>query len=197
MPQTKIDAFFTEFPWLIKYTSPQDAKCLYVKRVDDSILTQYPSTATERVYDHDLFFGHEDRILEAIVRFLDEGGNELLQVGRWELVTPAKVIPAKPACWFRKARPAVEVPEKRKWRHGSETIESALKRLGEMCDEKNKGFFILSVLPSSYYGSLVTIYKAPKGYNLISWISAEHERARREIKAVCADIDADAGRITA
>ena len=191
MPQTKIDAFFKEFPWLIKYTSPQVAKCLYVKRVERSILTQYPCTATEVFLREDFFIGKEYHHLEATVRFLDESGNELLQVGRWEVVIPAKVIPAKPARWFHKARPAVEVPEKRKWRHGSETIQSALKRLGEMSDEKNKGFFILSVLPSSCYGSLVTIFKTPKGYDLISWIAAEFERERQEIKAQCAGIDAD------
>ena len=179
MPQTKIDAFFKEFPWLIKYTSPQVAKCLYVKRVECSILTQYPNTATEVVPNDDPIFGYGPYDLEATVRFLDESGNELLQVGRWELVTPAKVIPAKPARWFRKARPAVEVPEKREWRHGWETIQSALKRLGEMSDERNKGFFILSVLPSSYYGSLVTIFKTPKDYDLISWIAAEFERERQ------------------
>jgi len=201
MPHTKVLAFFTELPWLRKYIIPESVDRIYVKRIDIELLVQYPDRVTRceegRCWNDCgglMGEGAYEKCTtnveySARVLILDIDGTELLHVGRGEAVTPEKIIPAVPAHpntnrltkWFWPmvgAKPAKVIPEYRREVYvGIESICESIKRLQTFEEKKDKGMFILSIFD---FGGMttVTIYKVPKGFNLVSWFQMEYDKAR-------------------
>ena len=177
MPVTKIRALFEEFPWLQQYASPTKATAIYVRRVDESILgdpqqgqelTSCPSYDGER----------EVRTVVAKVRILDPNGVELMRVGQ-TLVSTAK-LPWYIAL-FGPAQPEHQV------RRFDETVYDALLRLGSSAD-KHKGHFMISIIKFSSGEEHVTVYKAPKGMDLVTWLEKAMEERRKEVKNTLLDL---------
>lgn len=205
MPQTKIDAFFQEFPWLSNYVHPNSTSYVYVKRIDSDLLPQYPEQIREVIHHEEqeigIFGPIECTRLEvnesmAKMLILDIKGDKLVEIGTWEKVVPEKVIPAilpKSPAWWRpwttRGKPATRMPEQRGWVSGNENVQTALRRLSAMDDKRDKAFFILSLNRFKEHGTMITVHKSPKGYNLLQWINAQLKEERRTLQDECAKID--------
>jgi hypothetical protein len=177
MHVTKIRAFFEEFPWLQQYVSPTKATDIYVRRVDESILGG-PQQGQELIscpsYDGD----KEVRTVVAKVRILDANGVELMRVGQ-------TLVPSTRhswyIAWFLPTQSEYEV------QRFDETVYDALLRLSSSAN-KHKGHFMISIIKFSSGEEHVTVYKAPKGTDLVTWLEKAMEERRKEVKNTLLDL---------
>ena len=157
MTLTKIEAFLTEFPWLLKHVGKNQISSVFVRRVNPEVL------GYTRIHQVDQIYDYYDEII-----ILDQEGEFLGQVG-------LERIPADPnrRCWELWKMRAYDRP------YFAETVLGVLERI----KEKKPAHFVVSIDQDLVCGGVkIIIYKSPRGFDIPRWVTYQREVDKEAVK---------------
>lgn len=173
MPLEKIEAFFEEFPWVLRYVDGQPVKRVYVSRIEPAFLDYKPlmvSMGKGGYYLEDIFLLDKDG--KGVVREVEE----IVYHRKYFLFGP------------RVGRP--------EWRRIGCSVSKDTTVGNSLCSLKTEAEKVCFALSYCKYTEAVIIYKSPKGFSIPGWIkqkiAAEVDAFRKE----CVEIDAEAARLS-
>ncbi len=180
MPQTKIEGFFSEFPWLSNFIDKGNSslRSIYVRRVENDILDQSLS-------GHDYRSKYGDEIQNDRIIALNKNGRYLGEVGL--LFIPGDHTRSWWQIWKRRNKTR---------KIQNETLLAAVERISQnnaihffvVIDEINVSYN-RELLTKFHEGLTVTIYKAPKEFNMKQWLDHVRKKDLSEIKKEVAALD--------
>lgn len=164
----KVQALFSQFPWLSKRFNAKALDRVVVRTVDAELLEH---DCGYQPFCSDLFFGDRVAYLERSILILNKDGKELGIVGH-----KIKIIPARTGRMFLGIIPLKYLPEKEEEDVFQETIGEALIRL-----DIEKAHYIVSTMKD---GESVRLIFCTPGENrtLVEVLKKEQEVAHAHIK---------------
>lgn len=157
MKDTKVVAFFKEFPFLRKLLREEEGWEPCVKRVDYDLLISIPCYCEFKDWlfdflDNGGWVGKMPYSVQSAYALLDKNGEILSFVGvRWW----------NPMTWTR----------------ARETVGDAIARLG---NRAKRVFFVVHFSPQGDHS--LTVYKPPRGFTIQDWLEEEIRRKRAAVQ---------------
>ncbi len=172
MPQTKIQAFLEEFPWIRKHVGRPITQA-YVSRIAPQLLEQV-------LQRYDICPVPQETDYVSEYAFLLDKDGQRVDSETEEMIHRKKYFFFGPVETKKKARTVLGVVSPRS------SIQSRLCELGKKAQSVH---FILSY---SEYTHAVIVYKQPQGMTIQDWVRSQIEAEKAQIKSACAEIDAEA-----